>query len=210
MNRDDLLDILVGGQTDRDKQTDIGPSEIGGCGRRVWYRINNTPTVNDTLKLAATMGTAIHAHIERRLKILDPFKQRYLTELEVSAHGLTGHVDCYDVTTGEVIDWKTTTKKNMSKAPTDQQRTQVHLYGYLLAHNDYPVNDVTLVFIARDGHETDVNIFTEPYDESVALQGLDWLADIRELAEPPEPEKHRKFCEGFCPYYHSTEGCSGL
>ncbi len=52
----------------RSTQVQIGPSELGGCRRKVWYRLNNQPETNDNeLKLAAIMGTAIHAAIENAL-----------------------------------------------------------------------------------------------------------------------------------------------
>ena len=39
---------------DRSKQTQVGPSEIGGCRRKVWYRLNAQPETNDNQsKLAA-------------------------------------------------------------------------------------------------------------------------------------------------------------
>jgi len=52
----------------RSTQVQIGPSELGGCRRKVWYRLNNQPvTNNNELKLAAIMGTAIHTEIEKAL-----------------------------------------------------------------------------------------------------------------------------------------------
>ena len=49
----------------RSTQVQIGPSELGGCRRKVWYRLNDQPETNDAeLKLAAIMGTAIHSAIE--------------------------------------------------------------------------------------------------------------------------------------------------
>ena len=48
----------------RSNQTQVGPSELGGCRRKVWYRLNWRDATNDNeLKLAAIMGTAIHAEI---------------------------------------------------------------------------------------------------------------------------------------------------
>ena len=31
----------------RGKQPQIGPSELGGCRRKVWYRLNGQPETND-------------------------------------------------------------------------------------------------------------------------------------------------------------------
>ena len=59
-----LLHVLHSQDASRDRstQTEVGPSEIGGCRRKVWYRLNAQPHTNENQsKLAAIMGTAIHA-----------------------------------------------------------------------------------------------------------------------------------------------------
>ena len=213
MEIETLLKTVLGNSTKRDRQVNIGPSEIGGCRRRVWHRLNQTPVTNeDTLKLASWMGTAIHAAIEQDFENRDPFESRWLREIEVEHNGMMGHVDCYDIDEREVIDWKTTTKKNMSKFPSTQQRTQVHLYGYLMKANGFDVENVTLVAIARDGNERDIKIHTEPYNENYATSGLQWLADIREMATAPAPSENHRFCRDYCPFYDTTGriGCTGI
>ena len=210
MNREEILEMLVGGSTKRDKQSKIGPSELGGCRRRVWHRLQGTtPTNPRTKKLAAIMGTAIHRHIESRFDVIDPFEQRFLRELEVSAHGMTGHVDCYDTRDGQVIDWKTTTKRNLVKFPSVQQQTQVQVYGYLLSANGYPVNDVTLVALSRDGNEDDIKVMTYPYDPAKALEAFEWLKEIEAATQAPPPEEKIFFCRQYCQFYDQTgeTGC---
>ena len=40
----------------RSKQKQVGPSELGGCRRKVWYKLNSQPATNGgELKLAAIM-----------------------------------------------------------------------------------------------------------------------------------------------------------
>ena len=88
----------------RSTQVQIGPSEIGGCRRRVWYRLNEQPETNDNqLKLAAIMGTAIHTEIEKALAGND----KLMIEAEVEYDGMKAHIDLYVPGTGDVIDWKT-------------------------------------------------------------------------------------------------------
>ena len=95
----------------RSTQVQIGPSELGGCRRKVWYRLNNQPETNDNeLKLAAIMGTAIHAAIENALAD----NQEVLLEQTVEHDGMKAHVDCYIPGTGDVVDWKTVKTKNLS------------------------------------------------------------------------------------------------
>lgn len=205
MQRGLVLD-LIGEKTSRSVQKDIGPSEMGGCKRRAWHRLQGTPKTNpDTLGMAAWMGTAIHTALEKAMQKQDPFGERFSLEVEVKAEvdgfPVRGHVDVYDSLLAEVVDWKTTTKRGLKDFPSEQQRIQVQVYGYLLRANGFDVDAVTLVGIPRDGNEQDIVIHTEPYDESVALQGFSWLAEVREADTAPEPEKPARFCMNYCGFY---------
>ena len=149
-----LLHVLHAKDASRDRsmQTEVGPSEIGGCKRKVWYRLNAQPHTNENQsKLAAIMGTAIHAAIEDAIGSLDPEAKEYLVETEVAYGDMKAHVDLFVPSTGAVIDWKTSKIKNLGYFPSKQQRWQVQLYGYLLSKNGYDVKTVNLVAIARDG-----------------------------------------------------------
>ena len=198
---------------DRSQQTEVGPSEIGGCRRKVWYRLNGQPETNENQsKLAAIMGTAIHAAIEEAICHLDPEGKEYLVETEVAYGDLKAHVDLFVPETGAVIDWKTSKVKNLGYFPSNQQRWQVQVYGYLLSKNGFDVKTVNLVAIARDGSEKDIKVFTEPYDETMAEAALHWLANVKAMTEAPAPEKEASFCKDFCQYYDPSGemGCVGL
>jgi CRISPR/Cas system-associated exonuclease Cas4 (RecB family) len=210
-----LLHVLHAKDASRDRsmQTEVGPSEIGGCKRKVWYRLNAQPHTNDNQsKLAAIMGTAIHAAIEEAIGAIDPEGKEYLVETEVAYGDMKAHVDLFVPSSGAVIDWKTSKIKNLGYFPSTQQRWQVQLYGYLLSKNGYEVKTVNLVAIARDGSEKDIKVHTEPYDAVMALAALSWLANVKESTVLPEPEKDQSFCKDYCQYYDETEqmGCGGL
>jgi len=212
MDREFVISLVNDKGSARSLQKAVGPSEIGGCRRRTWHRLIGSEHTNpDTLGMAAWMGTAIHAAIERNLKRKDdPFNPRFLLELEVDYDGMRGHVDCYDTENYEVIDWKTITKKKVSGFPSSQQRTQVQIYGYLLENTGRRVDTVTLVGFPRDGNELDIKIHSEPYDARIALDGLKWLREIEQnLGVIPEPEMPARFCRDYCPYYDATAdvGC---
>ena len=197
----------------RSTQTQVGPSEIGGCRRKVWYRLNAQPETNENQsKLAAIMGTAIHAAIEEAIGHIDPESKEYLVETEVAYGDMKAHVDLFVPSTGAVIDWKTSKVKNLSYFPSTQQRWQVQVYGYLLSKNGHEVKTVNLVAIARDGAEKDIKVHTEPYDEAIALQAFEWLNQVKTSTVLPEPEKDQSFCKDYCQYYDATEtmGCGGL
>ena len=210
-----LLHVLHSQDASRDRstQTEVGPSEIGGCRRKVWYRLNAQPHTNENQsKLAAIMGTAIHATIEEAITKLDPEAKDYLVETEVAYDGMKAHVDLFVPSTGAVIDWKTSKIKNMGYFPSNQQRWQVQLYGYLLSKNGYQVNTVNLVAIARDGEEKDVKVHSEPYDETMAHAALLWLENVKNSKELPPAEKDASFCKSYCQYYDASGelGCTGL
>lgn len=216
MDKDFLLGLIDDSRSARSMQKAIGPSEIGGCRRRAWHRINSTPTVNEsTLGMAAWMGTAIHSALERRIRRIDPFGDRFMLEHAAFHGGLIGHVDCYDREEREIIDWKTTTKRKLSSFPSEQQRWQVQVYGYLMESMGFPVLTVTLVGIPRDGNELDVKIHSEAYDRAVADEALSWLRDVRASEDAPEPEMSVRFCRDYCQFYNPDaevprfDGCPG-
>jgi len=193
----------------RSVQVQIGPSEVGGCRRKVWYRLNDQPETNgNELKLAAIMGTAIHSEIEKALAD----NKDVLVETEVEYDGMKAHIDCFIPSTGQVIDWKTSKVRNLSYFPSTQQRWQVQLYGYLLSKNGYQVNQVSLCAIARDGDERNIKVHSEDYDEAIALEALGWLAAVKEAKEAPDPEKDESYCQFYCKFYDASGqmGCVGL
>ena len=212
----DIKELLVKALHDKENnrprstQVQIGPSELGGCRRKVWYRLNNQPETNDAeLKLAAIMGTAIHSAIESALA----GNNSILLESTVEYNGMKAHVDAFLPDTGDVIDWKTVKAKNLSYFPSQQQRWQVQVYGYLIEKSGVgKPKTVNLVAIPRDGDERDIKVHSEPYDEKVALEALDWLAAIKDSAEAPAPERDESYCKFYCKYYDSTGemGCVGL
>ena len=198
----------------RSKQVEVGPSSLGGCKRQTWHTLKQTPTVNfDTESLAAILGTFIHAGISDAIKREDPFGDNLLIEQEFSHEGLKGHCDLFIIDEGIVVDWKTTTKKNLRYFPSEQQRWQVQVYGWLLSNNGYTVNQVALAAIPRDGVMGEIRVHSEPYDVTIAEQALDWLGEIDQMVQdavpPPAPEKHASYCSLYCRYFDPTgvNGC---
>lgn len=186
----ELLHVIKGAVAShpRSLQRRIGPSEIGHpCARRVGYILLDHEKVNDApgdTPWLPTIGTAVHAWLEEQFVAANVADQplRWLTELRVDVGTLagvpiTGHCDLYDRVTATAIDWKivgaTTLKKYRSKGPGDQYRTQIHLYGRGLTRRGLPVDTVAIAFLPRNGELRDAYIWHEPYDEQVALDGLE-------------------------------------
>lgn len=203
-------------QRDRSQQVDIGPSSLGGCRRRVWHELKQSPKLNPTESLGAILGTFIHAGMEKVMTRQDPFGDNYLVEIEIEHEGLRGHCDLYIKDLGMVVDFKTTTKSGMRYLNDRQKLWQVHTYGYLLSKNGYDVKEVALIGIPRDGKMTDIRVIQEPYSERVALEALAWLQEIKDIvesdAEPPAPEKFVTFCKDYCPYFDASgvQGCPSM
>jgi len=212
-----LVKSLTANKSKRSRQVEIGPSEVGGCRRRFWYRLKNQPVTNEnTLGLAAWMGTAIHKKIEDELLRQDPFGEKYKIEIEVESDGLIahlkGHVDLYIPSEKIVIDWKTTTKKNMSRFPSQQQIWQVHLYAMMLIEEGYDVEEVALIGIARDGNEKDVKIHQQMYSADTTVDALNWIEEVMFYGDSlPPADHHRNFCRDYCRFYDPSGviGCEG-
>jgi len=185
----------------RSNQKEIGASELGGCRRRVWLRINDQEETNpNTLVLSSFMGTAIHTAIE---KLFDK-EVGVQTEVTVASYGLKGHIDL--IADNTICDWKTITKKNVSYFGSQQQRWQVQTYALMANKNGYNIDTVQLIGIARDGNENDIVVLTEQYSEAVAMEALNWLDDIKTRTEAPAPEKDATWCAEYCSFFGACAG----
>jgi hypothetical protein len=206
--KDKLIARLTDHDSKRDRsvQVDVGPSEIGGCRRRLWHRVNGSEITNtQTKRLAAIMGTAIHAHIESLFGD-DP---AYLVESEFEAGGVRGHIDLMADNgdgTWSVWDWKTTTRSSLPWFGSDQQKSQVQIYGWLASQNGHPVTRVGLVGICRDGDEDDIIERSWDYNEAAALEAIERLEQVKAMFDAPTPEKDAAFCKSYCPYFGACPG----
>lgn len=199
----------------RSQQVSIGPSQLGGCRRAVAYQIHQAPKVNQTERLASLIGTAMHGMIEHAIM---EYWDSEDVEIEVEVPGVEdiglgpGHIDLYRYSDFSVNDWKSTKKKNLRYFPKQQQRWQVHTYGFLMTSAGYRVDTVRLIAIPRDGTFADIVVHEEPYDENIAWAAMDWLAELwagREGETLPEPEMSGLFCEQYCDFYGPDVGMCG-
>jgi CRISPR/Cas system-associated exonuclease Cas4 (RecB family) len=200
----------------RSKQVAVGPSSIGDCRRKVYHILKQSPVTNpDTESLAAILGTFIHTGISESIKREDPFGDNFLIEHKVKAGNLVGHIDLYIKDEGLVVDWKTSKLKSLRYFPSQQQKWQVQVYGYLLEENGETPKQVALVCIPRDGNMADIKVHVENYNRETALKALTWLEEVQRMVDedsPPPPEKHVSFCANYCSYWDPTGevGCTGM
>lgn len=220
--RDELLHVIAThiDNHPRSAQTRIGPSEVGApCPRRLAYKLAGTAEVNiRTAAWRPTVGTAVHSWLEQACQAWNEAHsiERFYLEQKVTVGTIggveiTGSCDCYDRITATVIDWKvvgpTALKKyKANKHPGEQYRTQAHLYGRGFVREGLPVDHVAIMFLPQSGELHDAYYWTEPYDEQVALDGLNRADGIATLvaalgpAAPPQLPAVEAHC-GFCPWH---------
>lgn len=195
---DELMDEIkasIRGQ-ERSQQTRIGPSEIGlPCTRRLAHKLAGTPEPDRGAPWLPTIGTAVHAYLAEHFKkhsigvgMLDG--PRYLVETrvsvgEINGHEMTGSADLFDRLTGTVVDWKivgpSRIKIYKSKGPGPQYRSQAHLYGRGFQRAGYPVRQVMIAFLPRNGELSASYFWSEQWDETVATTALSRATGLAQL-----------------------------
>lgn len=200
----------------RSKQIEIGASSVGGCSRKAWHIINQTTKTNfQTEKLPAIIGTAMHAAVAEALREYDVFGGEFEIEFPLEIPELKGNCDLYVAATKSIWDFKTVTLQSITKKNwlDKQKKMQVNLYGYMKNQRDPgSVEKVGLIAIPRDGKFSQMVAWEDDYDEALALEGLEWLRNVRDANEPPAPQKYQNFCASYCEYFDPSGdvGCPGL
>lgn len=222
----------------RSLQVAIGPSEIGhSCARRIGYKLAGMPERTDQApNWKATVGTAVHAWMEEMLDTdnlsyaerTGSGQERWFIETRVNVGELNGvdiegSCDVFDRVTGTVIDWKTNGKtilaKYKSKGPSPEYRAQAHLYGRGWQRKGMTVRNVMIIFLPRDGMLEDAVVWTEPYDEQIAIDALTRATGISVLLDAfgDQAYSHLQTADAFCrmcPFFRFgstdlTAGCPG-
>jgi len=206
----------------RSRQKDLGPSEAGNpCNRRLAYRLLGANGVNtDSDPWPAIVGTAVHAWLEKAFSD-DP--GRYDTEVKVELPTyMRGTVDLVDKHTNTVIDHKvlglTSLKRMKADGPSEQYRTQVHLYAAGLRLEGYEVEHVAIAAWSRSGALKDAHWWSEPYDETLVeatLRRIDALREVTAIGRDalpliPTADANCTWCPFYVPAVTDvTEGCPG-
>lgn len=193
---DTYMDMIVNSIVNqpRSLQKRIGPSEMGqDCSRAILHRLNgDRPQKRKDIPWKPTIGTAMHTYLE------DVFGQasqpgelqegRWLVEnrvniAQLAGEDISGSTDLFDTWNRVVMDHKVVgnfmLRKYRSNGPSNQYRNQGHLYGKGWKDKGYDVQMVAICFLPREGELTDSYIWTEPYQEQVAL---DAIARCQQLA----------------------------
>jgi hypothetical protein len=191
----------------RTKQRGPGMSSIGGCARKLYHLIRLDEPCNETERLAAILGTAIHKALEAA-----PIEGEKEVPLLIEEVDLPGTADL--IRDNTITDFKTSTLRSIEwvkeHGPSRDYRWQLALYGYAARAKGYEIERLRLVFVPRDGKSTDIYVFETPYDEAVARQAIEWYQGIQDdvyMDHPPEPGKDAAFCAKYCQFF--GELCPG-
>ena len=182
----------------RSRQTRIGPSELGvPCDRRLGYHLGGVAKTRvDDAAWKPYVGTAIHEalgnvmaaeEISRFTSDPDATPRFHVEERvhvgDVNGVQITGSCDLFDGHYGTVYDWKTTTFNQIREnyrphGPGEQYRRQAHLYGRGWQNAGHDVKSVVIIFLVRDGNFDQRHVWSEPYDEQVAIDALERASAI--------------------------------
>lgn len=197
--KQDIMRMIAQGAANqpRSQQKTIGPSEMGvECPRRLGYRLLDWPQVNVRGdKWAVEVGSAVHGLMERNYTWGDPDPGRYLVEHRVTIRGnITGSADLYDRKWATVFDWKLVGDSMLAKyrryGPSSTYRTQAHLYGLGFKNMGEKPERVAIVFLPRAATLDSMYVWTEPWQEQVALDALDRMDSVLDLLGALNVEEH--------------------
>jgi hypothetical protein len=200
----------------RSQQKSIGPSGLGNpCSRNLAYHaLSADPCHVQADILPAWVGTQAHKGMDNIISGQPGWHAEL--ECEIPGHNIPAHVDAYHQPTGLVLDWKfvgdaALRKHRSSMSP--QYRTQVHLYGFAVnATYGWPVHEVAVCLIPRNGPATSIHVWAEPYDEAVVEEALARWHQITVVtnalggdALPLIPTHPDANCQ-WCPWWNPTTG----
>lgn len=196
---------LASTQSERTLQKNIGPSELGEpCERKLWCKAHGVPPVR-TLEPshAANVGTGIHMWLEQRMEALYGNTGRFMQETPIEYRGITGHADVYDRLKKRLIDYKTVTKARLgtlrkTRVVPPAYRIQAQTYAAGLIEAGFEVEEISIIFIPRDGNTLDVAAFNLEVDRDVADEAIDRLERIIALKNMEDaksvPSPYCEYC----------------
>lgn len=184
---DDYMDVIIRSIVNqpRSLQKRIGPSEMGvECARAILHKLNGDqePDRGNT-PWKPTIGTSVHNYLETAFtKANTPTQIRWGTEHRVTVGTvagipITGSADLFDDKHGVVGDHKIVGKSMLASyranGPGEQYRRQAHLYGRGFEALGLTVRLVAICFLPREGELDDTFIWTEPYNQSLAIETVE-------------------------------------
>lgn len=220
----EMRDALIRYEASRPRstQTTLGPSELGTpCDRQIALKLAGVTRHERGLPWAPMCGTAVHGLMEEVLYAENKRlgRERWIVEQKVQLDDeLSGHGDAFDTDWGMVVDWKytgTTARRKAARRSVPnhelvsaEYRVQAHLYGFGHRNAGRDVRYVRLVLLARSHDFAESVEWTEPYDETMAVNAMTRFYAIRDavinsnaghypealIAVPAAPGEACKWC----------------
>ena len=189
--KNEILQTIINAlkNSPRSLQKALGPSEISiPCTRLIGYKLLGIPERERVVNWKAAVGTGGHLLMEDIFDAYNLANEQYLNGQErfyietrvnigeINGEPITGKADVYDRVTATVVDWKFPGPSMLEgyrrKGPGQQYRGQAHGYGRGFVRAGLPVERVMIIFLPRHGELDDCYVWSEPYDEQVALNAL--------------------------------------
>lgn len=168
----------------RSLQEELGPSELGGCERRLGHRIafGKAPELDVDSLWRPAVGTAVHKWLDTIFSAAEGFlsAQRVLSPVE-------GELDLFYIAPGIVVDFKVTGKTTRDRAlrrdVDDTYETQLDLYGAGLVAAGHDVTTVALLFLPASGSLKDAVWYARPFNPKRAQEAVERYARVDTAVE---------------------------
>lgn len=204
---------LLNSETERDRQRKVGASQISDpCDKHLAKALSGEPQQPSKYWLGGKMGTATHLLLESFIPeskdedLAGAVVEKKIVLGELENYGtINSKPDLYLPARSHLIDWKTATRdktrklrkfldgetKDASSEYTLKKYIgQTQLYAWGLNNAGMEVENISLVFINRDGtNEADIWEHTFPYQEDLAIglwDRLTWIWDKLTEGEHPD------------------------
>lgn len=198
----------------RSAQKMVGPSEIGGCERKLAWKLAYGGDDDRPGGWASHKGTIMHSWLDEVFKGVDRFMpdgtQRFFSDMkldQVSPYVNGGTLDLYDRLHERVIDWKVPGDGTMDKARSNNLArgyyVQAQTYGLGLQQMGYPVQSVALFFLPQAGDELHKKAVLRcwKFDPDVAwaaIQNVERLQAMLTVAPPRKVLEIATTISDFC------------
>lgn len=172
----EILDVIRAGMHGRARnhQREPGPSQIGGCERRLGAHlaVGEGNGRRDDSAWRPEVGTAVHAWLDA---MFGGQPERWLSDVAVSAP-VAGRLDLFDLAEKRVIDFKLSGKSTRDKATrgeiSEKYEVQLDLYGLGMLVAGYTVESVALLFLPAAGSLSEAVWYSRPFDLARALEAV--------------------------------------
>lgn len=198
----------------RSLQKMVGPSEVGGCERKLAWKLAYGGDGNRPGGWASHKGTLMHGWLDETFKGVARYmpdgSQRFYSDLKLNQIVPTvngGTLDLYDRLLETVVDWKVPGDGTMDKARAGNLAmgyyVQANVYGLGLQEMGFPVQRVGLAFLAQCGdelHKKAVFRFWKfnPDVAWAALKNVERLSNMLQVAPPFKVMEISRTLSDFC------------